>query len=146
MSIIDLPSLKVRLLKDNEGKSPQFHPNFEFTHLRLSPLAFILVTQSTSTEYANLDANYYPSKIGLVSDDRKIFWNLPFYRSEKITLAPTLASLGLTEDQKMYQKMAQDFATNEMRPHMERWDKEVSKDYKIYSLLWQCTQHLSPIS
>merc|ERR1712066_533012 len=61
------------------------------------------VTHSTSTEYANLDANHYPSKIGLVSDD---------------------PSLGLTEDQKMYQKMAQDFANNEMRPHMERWDKE----------------------
>ena len=45
---------------------------------------------------------------------------------EYVVFFATIASLGLNEDQKMYQKMAQDFANSEMRPHMERWDQEVS--------------------
>jgi hypothetical protein len=35
------------------------------------------------------------------------------------------ASSGLNEEQQLYQKMASDFARNEMLPNMEKWDREV---------------------
>ncbi len=37
------------------------------------------------------------------------------------------ASSGLTEDQAAVQKLATDFALNEMRPNMAKWDQEVSE-------------------
>lgn len=36
-----------------------------------------------------------------------------------------LASAGLTEEQKEFQKVALDFATKEMAPHMAEWDEKV---------------------
>ena len=35
------------------------------------------------------------------------------------------ASHGLTEEQKEFQKVAFDFAANEMAPHMAEWDQKV---------------------
>lgn len=36
-----------------------------------------------------------------------------------------IASLGLTDEQKEFQKVAFDFAANEMAPHMAEWDEKV---------------------
>ena len=46
-----------------------------------------------------------------------------FHSSPSLRLSPDM-SLGLTEDQKMFQDMALDFAANEMKPHAEKWDAE----------------------
>lgn len=35
------------------------------------------------------------------------------------------ASRGLTDEQKEFQKVAFDFAANEMAPHMAEWDQKV---------------------
>jgi len=35
------------------------------------------------------------------------------------------AASGLNEEQIQFQQMATDFAMNEMRPHMDKWDQEV---------------------
>lgn len=37
----------------------------------------------------------------------------------------SIASHGLTDEQKEFQKVAFDFATNEMAPHMAEWDQKV---------------------
>jgi len=64
----------------------------------------VLASTSTSTNLENDPVSFHNlAQVGLVSDN---------------------PSLGLSEDQKMYQKMAQDFANKEMRPHMEKWDQE----------------------
>ncbi len=36
-----------------------------------------------------------------------------------------LAASGLTDDQLEFQTLAADFARNEMRPNMAKWDQEV---------------------
>ena len=41
------------------------------------------------------------------------------------TIVYISASLGLTEEQKHIQKMATDFAKNELYPNMATWDQEV---------------------
>ena len=40
------------------------------------------------------------------------------------TILPT-ASMGLNEEQKEFQKVAFDFAAQEMAPHMAEWDQKV---------------------
>lgn len=35
------------------------------------------------------------------------------------------ASLGLTDDQREFQRVALDFAKNELAPDMQKWDQEV---------------------
>lgn len=36
------------------------------------------------------------------------------------------ASIGLSDEQKEFQKVAFDFAANEMAPHMAEWDQKVT--------------------
>lgn len=40
-------------------------------------------------------------------------------------VSPWTASYGLTDEQKEFQKVAFDFAANEMAPHMAEWDQKV---------------------
>lgn len=40
-----------------------------------------------------------------------------------------LASFGLTPEQKEIQKVANDFAKNEMLPNMQEWDEKVVLDF-----------------
>lgn len=44
------------------------------------------------------------------------------------------ASLGLTDDQREFQRVALDFAKNELAPEMQKWDQEVS-DKRVYRTL-----------
>lgn len=37
------------------------------------------------------------------------------------------ASLGLTDDQREFQRVALEFAKNELAPEMQKWDQEVCK-------------------
>lgn len=46
------------------------------------------------------------------------------------SLAAFLASTGLTEDQKEFQKVALDFAAKEMAPYMAEWDEKVGQPHK----------------
>jgi len=39
------------------------------------------------------------------------------------------AAYGLTDEQKEFQKVAFDFAANEMAPHMAEWDQKVCGSY-----------------
>lgn len=47
-----------------------------------------------------------------------------------LSLPPFLASAGLTEDQKEFQKVALDFAAKEMAPYMAEWDEKVGQPQK----------------
>ena len=42
------------------------------------------------------------------------------------------ASMGLTDHQRDFQKVAADFAKNELAPEMMKWDQEVIVDNKFY--------------
>ena len=44
------------------------------------------------------------------------------------------AASGLNEEQMLYQKMATDFARNEMLPNMEKWDREVRQNVVVGDL------------
>lgn len=55
------------------------------------------------------------------------------------------ASLGLTDEQKEFQKVAFDFAANEMSPHMAEWDQKVCRS-KTKSFLIKMTLFASFIS
>lgn len=45
------------------------------------------------------------------------------------------ASHGLTDEQKEFQKVAFDFAANEMAPHMAEWDQKVCV-WGIWIVVW----------
>ena len=45
------------------------------------------------------------------------------------------ASLGLTDNQREFQRVALDFAKNELAPEMQKWDQEVC-DKGVYSYLF----------
>ena len=42
------------------------------------------------------------------------------------------ASMGLTDHQRDFQKLAADFAKNELVPEMMKWDQEVIVDYNFH--------------
>ena len=42
------------------------------------------------------------------------------------------ASMGLTDHQRDFQKLAADFAKNELAPEMMKWDQEVIVDYNFH--------------
>lgn len=42
------------------------------------------------------------------------------------------ASMGLTDHQRDFQKVAADFAKNELAPEMMKWDQEVNVDNNFY--------------
>ena len=44
------------------------------------------------------------------------------------------ASLGLRDDQREFQRVALDFAKNELAPEMQKWDQEVC-DKHVYQTL-----------
>ena len=54
------------------------------------------------------------------------------------------ASLGLTDDQREFQRVALDFAKNELAPEMQKWDQEVCEKgvYKLSVLVQKLRVHL----
>ena len=54
------------------------------------------------------------------------------------------ASLGLTDDQREFQRVALDFAKNELAPEMQKWDQEVCDKgvYKLSILVGKSGVHL----
>jgi len=54
------------------------------------------------------------------------------------------ASLGLTDDQREFQRVALDFAKNELAPEMQKWDQEVCDKgvYKLSVLVQKLRVHL----
>ena len=59
-----------------------------------------------------------------------LFWDIV---RPKASLGFSAAS-GLNEEQMLYQKMATDFARNEMLPNMEKWDREVGQNVGVGDL------------
>lgn len=53
------------------------------------------------------------------------------------------ASLGLTDDQREFQRVALDFAKNELAPEMQKWDQEVC-DKGVYNIIscWKVRSQL----
>ena len=49
------------------------------------------------------------------------------------------ASMGLTDHQRDFQKLAADFAKNELAPEMMKWDQEVIVDNYFYKFKSLCT-------
>lgn len=45
------------------------------------------------------------------------------------------ASLGLTDDQREFQRVALEFAKNELAPEMQKWDQEVCEKKDSYFFL-----------
>jgi len=54
------------------------------------------------------------------------------------------ASLGLTDDQREFQRVALDFAKHELAPEMQKWDQEVCDKgvYKLSVLVQKLRVHL----
>lgn len=48
---------------------------------------------------------------------------------------PSAAAHGLTDEQKEFQKVAFDFAANEMSPHMAEWDQKVLRCHNKWELV-----------